>query len=590
MSSINCPLNDINKLREAHEIYSNGTVAYFKTDPQTTGRIPHFKTVHEELANNYLLRKIMTNSKRKIFLIDENSSDSRRLRYKLPDGKEILSEDFTIKYRSYKEFPVHISINRAERELTQLGDDRIGGLLVIDDENVVLGISLFKFDNEPLASRFFGEVVIGNFRELLENEEAVLDEGRDGLLQRHPFCQKIISKIEDYIELKVKEEKAKKLKEEMSKMDIEETGRYKKAFSILNKIAEEEAQEIINLGETISDEELDPPNGFCLYPNSANITVGKRYAFELQIKKKLARRFSEINITCNNQKISVLNPNIELTIENKSRIIRKHITVEGKEPNINGIIKAKMGNYISESKVYIIPEKELLFNEGMDFQPSSITLRPNKPKRVYLLVYVKIIEGGNKIRISSDNDSIIISKQEIIVNEVDTIKNIAKYELEIWGEGEGQNALITAEFERYIALLDVKVRAKEETEKDRKGMFNKPEFNIDPEPLQRTSYSSETGKVIIYANFPSIKHYIGKDAKYKKTLSSQVLLADLVAERCFLEISKKKVESSKAIIRVEAKYDKIQSDAFKLSLKYGKRLHEVLVDQKLLNENKKVLY
>ncbi|GAI31317.1 unnamed protein product, partial [marine sediment metagenome] len=113
-----------------------------------------------------------------------------------------------------------------------------------------------------------------------------------------------------------------------------------------------------------------------------------------------------------------------------------------------------------------------------------------------------------------------------------------------------------------------------------------PEFNYDSEPLQRTSYSAETGKVIIYVNFPSTKHYLGDICQFRKALPTQVLIADLVAERCFLEIAKKKVESSGVTLRPEAVHDRIQRDTFELSRKYGKKVHEALVDQNLLIEFK----
>jgi len=119
-------------------------------------------------------------------------------------------------------------------------------------------------------------------------------------------------------------------------------------------------------------------------------------------------------------------------------------------------------------------------------------------------------------------------------------------------------------------------------------MFSEPEYSYDEGPLQRTSYSGETGKVTIYVNFPSVKHYLGDTCQFKKTLSAQVFVSDLVAERCFYEIAKKKVDTSGALIRPEGRLDKIQNIAYELSKKYGKKVHEVLVDQKQLMEQQKV--
>lgn len=214
--------------------------------------------------------------------------------------------------------------------------------------------------------------------------------------------------------------------------------------------------------------------------------------------------------------------------------------------------------------------------------------QPNQNRKVYLLVYIKMIEGGSEIKISSDNDSIHASRDSITVIEAEAVRHVAKYELDVFGEGDGQDAMVTAEFENRIALLSVHIRSKEkEDEKSRKGMFNEPEYNFDPDPLQRSSYSTETGKVIIYVNFPSIQHYLGEDGRlYRKTLPAQVLIADLVAERCFHEIAKKKIEGSGATLSPASVPDRIQRDANELSKKYGKKIHEALVDQKLLDNSR----
>ncbi|MCK4817285.1 hypothetical protein KA005_16055, partial [bacterium] len=471
----------------------------------------------------------------------------------------------------------------------QDGDDRMGGLLLVDEKDAVLGISLFKYDNEALAARFFGQVAIGKFRKLLKKEEPVLSEARDGLVARHPFCKVLIPEIEKRIDKKIKEEKLRRQKEDQSKIDREEARRYKNAFNILNEIAEIEAQPVINLGRKLTDRPEEPPDGFCLYPSSAQITVGKRYVFQLHLNTNVVRHGSIVNVSCTNPKIRVTPSEIRVASENGTGVLRKYITVEAVEPNIEGTLRAMTGNKSSRAKIYVVPEKVLLLSEGMVFQPESLTLSPNKSRRIYLLVYIKMIEGASTIKISSDNDTIHISKQKIIVNEADAVRHVAKYELDVWGEGVGQKAMITAECESCMALLEVYVKAKEQKKnKGRKGMFSEPEPNYDPDPLQRTSYSGETGKVILYVNFPSVKHYLGDRYQYKKTLPAQVLVADLLAERCFYEIAKKKVESSGLTFSPAAKPTRIERDTLDLSRRFGKKVHEALVDQNLVNQSRNI--
>ena len=71
------------------------------------------------------------------------------------------------------------------------------------------------------------------------------------------------------------------------------------------------------------------------------------------------------------------------------------------------------------------------------------------------------------------------------------------------------------------------------------------------------------------------------------TGNSLGVLADLVGERCFYEIAKKKVDSGSALIRPEARTDKIQSEAYILSRKFGKKVHEALVDQDMLQAHRR---
>jgi hypothetical protein len=126
----------------------------------------------------------------------------------------------------------------------------------------------------------------------------------------------------------------------------------------------------------------------------------------------------------------------------------------------------------------------------------------------------------------------------------------------------------------------------EEREKPRgQGMFSgQPDYNQEePEPLERTRYSRETGKITIYANFPSIRFYLGGNLRHKKTLAAQVLVAELIAERCFFEMAVAKKRD--VAISPEALPGRIQRDAMDYSRKYGLRVHKALVDPALLQKD-----
>jgi len=299
----------------------------------------------------------MTNKRRKILLIDKDDGSPRPLRYLVPEGREVLLDRFAIPFEAYADFPVSITISRSERELLQAGDSRDGGLLLIDNKDAVLGISLFKFDSEPLAAHFYGEVRIERFRELLDSEEPVLSEEREGLNVRHPFCRKLIPEIEKRLETKVNEEKLRRQKEEQCKIDREEVSRFRKAFNILNEIAEREAQAAVNLAQEPTDTLEEPPDGFCLYPFLAQITVGKRYAIELRLNTRIVRYGSIINIISTHPKLRIFNQEIRITPDDGVGIIQKYITIRASEPNIEGFIKATATGKYSQTKIFVVQEK-----------------------------------------------------------------------------------------------------------------------------------------------------------------------------------------------------------------------------------------
>lgn len=209
----------------------------------------------------------------------------------------------------------------------------------------------------------------------------------------------------------------------------------------------------------------------------------------------------------------------------------------------------------------------------------------NKTRCVALRVYVKIVEVGSTIRFKSDHESVHVEPEEIAVKESDVRRHVAEYEIVVWGNEPEVTAIVKAETETADVLLEVKTRMEEEQERPKgQGMFSEPYFDKDdPAPLERTAFSRETGKVIIYTNFPTIKHYLGENLQHKKILSAQVFVADLIAERCFIATAQAKKQD--VSLSPEALTGRIQSHAQELSRKHGVRVHKALVDQGLVQKD-----
>jgi len=573
------------KLRKKFGVSENGTVSIFRYDQNHN---PRYDTIREGLSNNYILRKIMSNPKRKVTLTYENQSKTRQCRYKIDSKKavEILSDTFILPYPGFNDLTVTMVLKKAECELEQVGDDRTGGLLILDDKNAVLDISLFKFDREPLASHFYGEIVINGFRDLLIKGEAVLSEERNGLVRRHPFCQAFIEEVEKRLDEKIQEEKANQKKQEV-KIGREEAGRYRKCFSILNDIAEEISNEINNIGTSMMDEPVSPKDGLCFSPAIINASVGKMYKAHLILDTKIVHHGSMITLSCTNPLINIAPASIYLDNDSGKGIIRKWVSIDSDKVGQSGILTAVTTEGVrAEAQISIVPEPshiEELKAYGVVFQPANIHANPGQARTAELWVYTKRVPDGSKIFISSDNKDVEISLKEIIFNHNDAVKNVAKYPIEITGYGEGTSAFVSAHVEDCVEMetgICVTISTSEtKNKKFRGGIFSEPEFVGELDPNDDVVYSRDSGKVRIYTNFPSTKFYIGEDSCNKKTLAGRIKIAELIAKSCFHELARKKVDESGmiSISNPVARLEKIERESLQFAKKSGKKVLEVLI-------------
>lgn len=571
-------------LHHEHNVNANGTVAYFRQVHSDRTHVPSFETVFRQLCRNYMLRKILMNPQRSVELVNTKDGVPQPVRYLPPEGEEILREELDLSVEGFGPLRLSVTVQRADIELRQSGDDRDGGLLILDEADAVLGISLFKYDAEPLASHLFGEVKISGFRRLLDEGEAVLKEEREGLNGNHPVCSEIIKALEGFLQRAVKLEEERRQKEQLSKIDAEERQRYRKACSMLNNIAETEIQEAIELGSDLGPVFLPPPNGLALFPPTAMITVGKRYGFRLVINSGLIDHGSKISVHSASPHLRIVTPFVDVPNDDPpDGVWVKHVTVEGTQPGTHGKLECSSARRVATADIQIKADVSLLLEEGLAFWPESLTLTPDELRHSRLYLDPARLGIGAKVQIRSDKATVRVSPETVDVEPAPDSGGFPYQEITVCGERTNEDAIVTAECEDSIALLDIHVRSKlPPAPSGQSGMFKEPSFSQDTGPQQPVSYSAELGQIIIYVRFPSVQMYLGP-AGDRRTLSAQVRIADLFADMCFQVIARRKVEMSGAL-RPETVSDLVQRNVYELARKHGKRLHEVLVNQTLLKD------
>jgi hypothetical protein len=590
-------------LRKKYGIKENGTVASFVADPDGERKVtvPQFKTVHEELSNHYLLRKILQDDNIKLVLVNEKGrkKDRRTLTYVEPKGSFISSENFDITYDKYEPFDIQMNMSRSDTTLSQKdkGATRQGGLLIIDDKDVVLDISLFKYDYDPIASNLYGEVVINGFRKLLKDNEVVLSPERDGLVRNHPFVVSLIKELNKRLDRIVQKEK-----ERMQRFDVTEIGkehlkRQKEFCRILNEIAEVE----LDYKEVETQKDLPYPlNGFYMFPESSSVAVDANSIFTLRIDTKKVRPGTWLNLKTTNSTFKFENKDDRILVPTPKKkrgkqaddahIVTKHVTVRGTKPHETGKISVHAPDRTATSKLYINPPKDL-DKYGIDFQFENIVIPPNKPRKVLMFASPNGIKTGDTIFMESDSPHIHINQEEILVDHSnDMVRGLLRYELEIWGEGEGQEGGITATCHSSVdwkceQMIGVEIRTKKPNKSSVKNaLFSPHEYRSEPEPPQAASYSNEMERVFVYTEFPTVSHYLGKNHEFLHTLPAQIFIANLVMERYFYRLAFKAIDKAGTILSERNKYDAVQRRANELTGKYGTRLLTAMVDQKLLKK------
>ena len=172
--------------REKYKIMKNGTVVKFDIPSSNGFGRNKSSWVCNHLIGSFLLRKILSSDKYSVFFIDGENNTELRLRYNLPEGKEILKDKFEIKYKN-RRYKVNLIIKKANRKLTQTGEYRDGGILIFFNEDSILDCSLFGYDHDFYAQNFFGEAEIIDFDYLLKKDEPILSDERKGLDYTHEF-------------------------------------------------------------------------------------------------------------------------------------------------------------------------------------------------------------------------------------------------------------------------------------------------------------------------------------------------------------------------------------------------------------------
>jgi hypothetical protein len=330
------------KIKGSHDLKpdENGTCVYFEIPLEKNA--PRVKTLVENLQSFYMLRKILSDPKRRIQLIDNDTIEVTELKYIPPPGRVLFTDAFNILYDSLN-FDIAMIVLEADKDLSQRQNEkREGGLLVIDEDDAVLDLTLFGYDEESSAARLFGEVRIMGFKQLFRKDPTVITETRDGLDYNHPFNRLLRDEVRKRLGKIVEQlSKEKSVKDIIldKRLDIQ----IKRAFAKINALMKQEAD--VGHEEGLGDVEKIPKApelGLAFSPSVVHIESGLIKTVYLIIDPAKVPPKSTISIACDNPRIEVVpTGTIEVPEDTFSEgVLQIPISISGEQPGERGVLTA----------------------------------------------------------------------------------------------------------------------------------------------------------------------------------------------------------------------------------------------------------
>jgi hypothetical protein len=429
----------------------------------------------------------------------------------------------------------------------------------------------------------------------LKANELVLSPERDGLLNNHPIITSLIKEVESRLVELIQTEKNRLQRYDVSDSGKEYHNRQKKFCDVLNEIA----AEVLDFTEepVKIDPDIKPINGFSFDNPSKNVGIDKNAVFILRIDTSVVPSGTVVKLKSTNASIKFFNKDNQMIVPKKkkgSRIVTKTVTISGSKPDEVGTIIATTKDHSAKARIYISPPEDIS-EYGIAFQYSVCHVEPNKPRKIILLASTKKIQAGDEIILSSDNsDHIFVSPTKIEVSDMSSAsRGIVKFEVEVWGDGEGQEGVITAQCDSYSSwesanMVEVKTRTKRpSTDRSKKLTFSPAELRSDVDPPQASSFSREMKKVYIYTKFPTVKAFVGNNLEFMNSLPGQICIAQLTIEKYCYHLACDEIEGKGTVLSESNKHDAIQGRANDLVRQYGHKLMHVSIDQPLLRKSLK---
>ena len=508
---------------------NTGTLVEFYLNEECS--FPRYETIEKRLREFYMLRLINKNKSRNIKLVytnKKNESVDATIKYFEPNAEEILNENFDFVFEKYK-----IKANIVLKKSGESISDDLKGILISDKGSTVCAKDSFELSHEKMSDYIFGELKLDGIRELikdkmsLENPERILRDSRDGFNKSHAFYKCLEPKVRRIIEPHFK------MKNTITVESISISKRDKKVFDFINK----DYSEIFgkeNKGGNIDDISNDEDIGIKFVRPSISITKGYEYSIGLKINMKHLPNDGIICLKSKYNSVHFTPSEINLKDFTSENIFIKKINIR-MDLEDKDVLTAKLGDFSTSVIINCTSRKVIYPENGLIFDPTSVTCKSNVDKIVHLYIDRTKIKKDEKIVLSSTNKKILLINEDIIKVPTQYEKNIAKIKVILKGKEVGEKGIIIAKCSGYEAKLNVNIQNKDKN-KNNGGIFKGWDFERCGDTFRRPwryeTLGEKKGFIFIHSGHPINRYYFGDNPTKKvlKDTKAQLYLAELLTD------------------------------------------------------------
>jgi hypothetical protein len=549
-------------------IMNNGTVV--------TGNLPayfherKFATICERLTQHFLMRKLLQNTKFKIFAVENGTNGKTLLRYIVPKAeKQLLNESFYVDYNK-KKYKISLQVNKSIDALQQGKPFGESGLLFFYGEYSVVDFSLCRFERDMAYSKCFGEVKMEVEPIIRDPTEAPLvDEKRRGLDQEHPFNRKLFDEINNRLRVIGEQEEASKFTfDESTKKDI---------LRELNKIYKD-------IRGTGLHEPPIRPVTFAFYPVYISIKEYEPKTISLIINSSIVSDDFEIFLESTNPDITIKRPkSIKIDEASKEKFIIKQIELYSEKVGARGeIVATRFPAHLDTEKMGVEVLENPIFSpaNGFAFVPEKTTIIDGGEKKVDLCIDRMLIDEPRRIGlVSSDpincpGEWLLPEKDEALKEHM--VKNIVKVEIPVKVKGTnhvGERGNVKASYGDRGSNLNVTVVS----EPSISGLFR----DIRPSGKRTEKiceFLKDEAVLEIYYKHPLMKKYMVKN--FNNRLDFLTFIADTLTRevlRAFVTTAVAESSSRFPIFNMDRPESEIEDHVIHEYYENGPKMHEMFV-------------